>query len=157
MKYSVVVLQVMWFSPFIWFAEIIDIFPKSGVLHQWLPLPNPDSSSSSCCADVFFWKNWIWSHKSVRLCFQSHSWRCFTYYLPISGYQCLFCCHRSTRYILSFVMFVMSCIILKPEKSLHSNHVMCNWNNLHHFYHDKVSWLIEVPAPKPYRSMACLC
>lgn len=82
------------------FAEIVDIFPKSGVLYQWVSLPDSDSSCCSCCTDVFFWENWIWYHKPVRVCFQSHSWGCFSHCIPISGNQFIFSCHRSTGYVV---------------------------------------------------------
>lgn len=39
------------------FTDIVDIFQKSGVFHQWVPVPDSDSSSSSCCTHVFLWQN----------------------------------------------------------------------------------------------------
>lgn len=48
------------FLPYL--AEIVDIFKKSWVFHQWIPLSYSNSSCCCRCSYVFRWQNWVWCH-----------------------------------------------------------------------------------------------
>ncbi|KAL2245066.1 UNVERIFIED_CONTAM: Zinc finger CCCH domain-containing protein 37 [Sesamum indicum] len=60
---QLLISSVLWSLPMVnleqgqwWSTEVVDIFQKSGILHKWVLVPDPDSSSSSCCTHVFLWQ-----------------------------------------------------------------------------------------------------